>query len=92
MFGDIRLLAEMRAHMPVVLESLIFHADDYVSCVSTAGATPDTFVDCKASWCGSHAYKNHERCVVCVRLCACVRPSSLLCLRVDVYWWCVHML
>jgi hypothetical protein len=65
MFGDIRSIAQMRSrNWPVALESLIFHDDEYVHCVSSAGATPATWIDCKQNWCVSHAWQNHERCVV----------------------------
>ena len=62
MFADLRGLHELRSSTPLVLQSLIFHDDDYVACVSVAGATPDTFVSCKQTWCSTNAWKNHERC------------------------------
>ena len=60
MFADIRALESLRVGMPM----LIFHAEPYVQCMSADGATPDSFLDCKSSWCSSHAWENHERCVL----------------------------
>merc|ERR1712216_780139 len=56
MFADIRALESLRVGMPM----LIFHAEPYVQCMSADGATPDSFLDCKSSWCSSHAWENHE--------------------------------
>jgi hypothetical protein len=61
MFADIRTLSQIRAGFPHIFESLIFHEDDFVACMSAEGATPDTFLDCKTSWCSDNAWKNHER-------------------------------
>ena len=68
MFADIRALESLRVGMPM----LIFHAEPYVQCMSADGATPDSFLDCKSSWCSSHAWENHERCVL--RAAPAARP------------------
>lgn len=62
MFADVRSLAEIRGRLQMPrVQSLIFHDDDYVACVSVDDATPDTWLECKASWCDTNAWKNHER-------------------------------